>query len=108
MQKAAKPFRGSWAAGAIVVALAAGMMPCGMAHAQSTGPLIYKPPPPSKTSHIKEIRKAVNLVLVNVTVTDPYGRLVTDWIKKTSVCSRTGKSSKSCGSPRTTCRFRLA
>ncbi|MGB7022843.1 MAG: VWA domain-containing protein [Candidatus Acidiferrales bacterium] len=53
------------------------MIPCGMAIAQSTGPLIYKPPPESKTSHIAEIRKDVNLVLVNVTVTDPYGRLVT-------------------------------
>ncbi|HXT74221.1 MAG TPA: VWA domain-containing protein [Candidatus Angelobacter sp.] len=48
-----------------------------MAVAQSTGPLIYKPPPESKTSHIAEIRKDVNLVLVNATVTDPYGRLVT-------------------------------
>jgi len=53
------------------------MIPCGMAVAQSTGPLIYKPPPESKTSHVAEIRKNVNLVLVNVTVTDPYGRLVT-------------------------------
>jgi len=60
----------------MAVALAAGMIPCNMAHAQSTGPLIYKPPP-SKTTHVKEIRKDVNLVLVNVTVTDPYGRLVT-------------------------------
>lgn len=48
-----------------------------MAVAQSTGPLIYKPPPESKTSHVAEIRKDVNLVLVNATVTDPYGRLVT-------------------------------
>lgn len=53
------------------------MIPCGMAVAQSTGPLIYKPPPESKTSHVAEIRKDVNLVLVNATVTDPYGRLVT-------------------------------
>jgi len=48
-----------------------------MAVAQSTGPLIYKPPPPSNTSHVAELRKDVNLVLVNATVTDPYGRLVT-------------------------------
>ncbi|MGH9865646.1 MAG: VWA domain-containing protein [Candidatus Acidiferrales bacterium] len=60
-----------------VLALAVGMIPCGMARAQSTGPLIYKPPPPSKTSHVAEIRKDVSLVLVNTTVTDPYGRLVT-------------------------------
>jgi Ca-activated chloride channel family protein len=53
------------------------MIPCGMAVAQSTGPLIYKPPPENKTSHVAEIRKDVNLVLVNATVTDPYGRLVT-------------------------------
>ncbi len=53
------------------------MIPCGMAVAQSTGPLIYKPPPENKTSHVAEIRKDVSLVLVNVTVTDPYGRLVT-------------------------------
>jgi len=53
------------------------MIPCGAAIAQSTGPLIYKPPPESKTSHVAEIRKDVNLVLVNATVTDPYGRLVT-------------------------------
>lgn len=53
------------------------MIPCGTAVAQSTGPLIYKPPPESKTSHVAEIRKDVNLVLVNATVTDPYGRLVT-------------------------------
>ena len=53
------------------------MIPCGMALAQTTGPLIYKPPPESKTSHVAELRKDVNLVLVNATVTDPYGRLVT-------------------------------
>ncbi|MFI5125403.1 MAG: VWA domain-containing protein, partial [Candidatus Acidiferrales bacterium] len=52
-------------------------IPCGMAVAQTAGPLIYKPPPESKTSHVAEIRKDVNLVLVNATVTDPYGRLVT-------------------------------
>lgn len=76
MLKAARLARRSWTACA-VLALAVGMIPCGMAIAQSTGPLIYKPPPESKTSHIAEIRKDVNLVLVNVTVTDPYGRLVT-------------------------------
>src|SRR5487761_1185950 len=75
--KAAKLSRASWAAGAIAVALAVGMIPCGLAHAQSTGPLIYKPPPRGKTSHAPEIRRNVNLVPVNVTVTDPYGRLVT-------------------------------
>ncbi len=75
--KAAKLSRASWAAGAIAVALAVGMIPCGLAHAQSTGPLIYKPPPRGKTSHAPEIRRNVSLVTVNVTVTDPYGRLVT-------------------------------
>jgi len=68
--------RRSWTACA-VLALAVGIIPCGTAVAQSTGPLIYKPPPESKTSHVAEIRKDVSLVLVNATVTDPYGRLVT-------------------------------
>jgi Ca-activated chloride channel family protein len=73
--KAARLARRSWTACA-VLALAVGIIPCGIAGAQSTGPLIYKPPPESKT-HVAEIRKDVNLVLVNATVTDPYGRLVT-------------------------------
>ena len=76
MRKAAGLVRRSWTACA-VLALAVGMIPCGMALAQTTGPLIYKPPPESKTSHVAELRKDVNLVLVNATVTDPYGRLVT-------------------------------
>ncbi|HEV2289722.1 MAG TPA: VWA domain-containing protein [Candidatus Acidoferrales bacterium] len=72
MPNAAKLFRGGCAAG-VVAAL---MILCGQAHAQQAGPLIYKPPPPVK-QHIPEIRKDVRLVTVNVTVTDPYGRLVT-------------------------------
>ena len=50
---------------------------CGQARAQGTGPLVYKPPPLSKATIAPEIRKDTSLVLVNATVTDPYGRLVT-------------------------------
>ncbi|HVB36050.1 MAG TPA: VWA domain-containing protein [Candidatus Acidoferrales bacterium] len=74
MLKAASLATGSWTACGIL-ALAVVMVPCGTAHAQGTGPLIYKPPPPSKS--VAELRKDVRLVLVNATVTDPYGRLVT-------------------------------
>jgi Ca-activated chloride channel homolog len=50
----------------------------GQARAQSAGPLEYRPPPISKAAPTeKEIRKDAALVLVNATVTDPYGRLVT-------------------------------
>ena len=72
MPNAAKFSRGSCA----VVAMAALMLLCGQVYGQQTGPLIYKPPPETK-QHLPEIRKNVNLVSVNVTVTDPYGRLVT-------------------------------
>ena len=58
------------------MAMAALMFLCGQVYGQQTGPLIYKPPPATK-QHLPEIRKNVNLVSVNVTVTDPYGRLVT-------------------------------
>ncbi|MFZ0335173.1 MAG: VWA domain-containing protein [Candidatus Acidiferrales bacterium] len=71
------------AASAISIAMAALLIMCGPACAQTsgtsgtTGPLIYKPPPENKTSREDSVRKDVNLVLVNITVTDPYGRLVT-------------------------------
>ena len=64
------------AAGAMTIAMAALLAVCGPAYAQ-TGPLVYKPPPQNKTSDEDTVRKDVNLVTVNVTVTDPYGRLVT-------------------------------
>ncbi|HKF53639.1 MAG TPA: VWA domain-containing protein [Candidatus Acidoferrales bacterium] len=68
------------AAGAMSLALAALMLVCGPACAQvpaTSGPLIYKPPPKSDVSKEDTVRKDVNLVTVDVTVTDPYGRLVT-------------------------------
>jgi Ca-activated chloride channel homolog len=68
------------AAGATAIAITALLMLCGSAFGQTsgtTGPLVYKPPPPSKSSNVDSVRKDVNLVLVDVTVTDPYGRLVT-------------------------------
>lgn len=77
MLQAVKLARGSGAAYAMVVALAVLLIPCGRAQAQTAGPLIYKPPPRNKSHQPAEIRKNVNMVLVNVTVTDPYGRLVT-------------------------------
>ncbi|MFZ0211511.1 MAG: VWA domain-containing protein [Candidatus Acidiferrales bacterium] len=58
-------------------AIAAAIFLCGQVYGQTTGPLIYKPPPEKKSQHLPEIRKDVKLVTVNVTVTDPYGRLVT-------------------------------
>jgi Ca-activated chloride channel homolog len=75
--KAARVDAGWMAAGAMSIAMAALLVVCGPAYAQTTGPLIYKPPPENKTSHEDTVRKDVNLVSVNVTVTDPYGRLVT-------------------------------
>jgi Ca-activated chloride channel family protein len=58
-------------------AFALSFLLCQQAGAQAAGPLEYKPPPPSKTAKGPEIRKSTSLVLVNATVTDPYGRLVT-------------------------------
>lgn len=74
--KAARVDAGPMAAAAITIAMATLMVVCGPAYAQ-TGPLIYKPPPENKNSHEDTVRKDVNLVLVDATVTDPYGRLVT-------------------------------
>lgn len=77
--KAARVDVGRMNAGAMSVAVAALMLVCGPAFAQTsgtTGPLVYKPPP-VRNSHEETIKKDVNLVLVNATVTDPYGRLVT-------------------------------
>src|SRR6185437_3556321 len=58
---------------------AAMLMMSGSAYGQSSGPgpLVYKPPPLEKTPHVDTLRTNVNLVTVNATVTDPYGRLVT-------------------------------
>ncbi len=77
--KAARVATGRTTASAIIIAMAALLSMCGPAYAQTsgTGPLIYKPPAENKTSHEDTVRKDVNLVLVNITVTDPYGRLVT-------------------------------
>ncbi|MGC1105328.1 MAG: VWA domain-containing protein [Candidatus Acidiferrales bacterium] len=78
--KAARVDAGWMAAGAITIAMAALLVVCGPAYAQTpgtSGPLVYKPPPVSENSHEETVRKDVNLVLVNATVTDPYGRLVT-------------------------------
>jgi Ca-activated chloride channel family protein len=74
--RAAKRGMSGAAAGAMAIAIAA-LVACGSTYAQSAGPLIYKPPPASKISHIDTLKKSVDLVTVNATVTDPYGRLVT-------------------------------
>jgi len=77
--RAAKP--GTNWVGAIArgIFFAAMLMMSGSAYGQTTGtgPLLYKPPPPETTPHVDTLRQNVNLVTVNATVTDPYGRLVT-------------------------------
>src|SRR5215472_16324243 len=77
--RAAKP--GTNWVGAIArgIFFAAMLMMSGSAYGKTTGtgPLLYKPPPPETTPHVDTLRQNVNLVTVNATVTDPYGRLVT-------------------------------
>ncbi|MFZ0922180.1 MAG: hypothetical protein WA020_03910, partial [Candidatus Acidiferrales bacterium] len=78
--KAARVDAGWMAAGAITIAMGALLFVCGPAYAQTpgtSGPLTYKPPPENKISHEETVKKDVRLVLVDTTVTDPYGRLVT-------------------------------
>jgi Ca-activated chloride channel homolog len=70
-----QPWSSFAALAALVIFVVAGV-PC--ARAQTQGPLVYKPPPEKKAPpHTLEVKKDVSLVMVNATVTDPYGRLVT-------------------------------
>jgi len=69
-------FKRAWFGPMLIACLSLALPLAVPAAAQVTGPEVPAPPPPEQKAN-KPIQMDVSLALVNVTVTDPYSRLVT-------------------------------